>query len=203
MLAIGLTGGIGSGKSSVSGLLSERGAVIIDADLIAREVVAPGQPALDELVARFGPSIIGPDGALDRPKLASIAFKDPAALADLNAITHPAVGAEIARRLAEEHDSDHVVVLDIPLLVESGRDNVVGLLVVDCPVDVALERLVELRGMDREDAARRIAAQASRDERLARADFVIDNSGDLDALRTQVERAWEWISSLSPTTADG
>jgi dephospho-CoA kinase len=203
VLAIGLTGGIGSGKSSASSLLAERGAVIVDADLVARQVVAPGEPALEALVARFGPTILGPDGSLDRPALASIAFQDPLALADLNAITHPAVGAEIGRRLAEENDTDHVVILDIPLLVESGRDNVAALLVVDCPVEVALERLVELRGMDREDAARRIAAQASREERLAKADFVIDNSGDVDALRTQVERAWEWISSLPLPAADG
>jgi dephospho-CoA kinase len=200
MLAIGLTGGIGAGKSSVSRRLAERGAVIVDADLIARQVVEPGQPAFVALVERFGAIILDVDGRLDRPRLAGIAFNDAEALADLNSITHPAVGAEIARRLAEEAETDHIVILDIPLLVESGRDNVAGLLVVDCPPDVALQRLVEQRGMDADDARRRMAAQAPRAARLARADFVIDNSGSLEQLESEVARAWEWISSLSGPT---
>jgi dephospho-CoA kinase len=200
VLAIGLTGGIGAGKSSVSRRLAERGAVVVDADLIAREVVEPGQPALAALVDRFGDEILDAEGRLDRPRLAAIAFADAEALADLNSITHPAVGAEIARRLAEEGDTDHIVILDIPLLVESGRDNVAGLLVVDCPPETAVERLVEQRGMDEADARRRMAAQAPRAERLARADFVIDNSGTLDQLESEVAKAWEWIRSLSRPT---
>jgi dephospho-CoA kinase len=203
MLAIGLTGGIGAGKSSVSRRLAARGAVIVDADVIARQVVEPGQPALAAIVERFGPEVLTDDGNLDRPKVAGLVFGDPQALADLNAITWPAVGAEIARRLNDEAESDHVVILDIPLLVESGRDNVAGLIVVDCPEEVALQRLVAERGMDPDDVRRRMAAQASREERLARADLVIDNSGDEGALDDEVARAWSWIESLSAQSSTG
>jgi dephospho-CoA kinase len=203
MLAIGLTGGIGAGKSSVSRRLAARGAVIVDADVIARQVVEPGQPALAAIVERFGPEVLTDDGNLDRPKVAGLVFGDPQALADLNAITWPAVGAEIARRLSDEAESDHVVILDIPLLVESGRDNVAGLIVVDCPEEVALQRLVAERGMDPDDVRRRMAAQASREERLARADLVIDNSGDEGALDDEVARAWSWIESLSAQSSTG
>ncbi|MDQ1401861.1 MAG: dephospho-CoA kinase, partial [Actinomycetota bacterium] len=136
-------------------------------------------------------------------KVAGLVFGDPQALADLNAITWPAVGAEIARRLSDEAESDHVVILDIPLLVESGRDNVAGLIVVDCPEEVALQRLVAERGMDPDDVRRRMAAQASREERLARADLVIDNSGDEGALDDEVARAWSWIESLSAQSSTG
>lgn len=196
MLVVGLTGGIGSGKSTVSALLAERGAVIIDADVIAREVVAPGGAAYQGVVDRFGEGIVQPDGTIDRPALAEVVFNDPDALADLNRLTHPAVGAEIAERMAAHATSDAVVVLDVPLLVESGRDNVAAVIVVDCPEDVALDRLVRLRGMDAEDARRRMAAQASREERRARADIVIDNSGDLAALEAQLDEAWARIQAL-------
>ena len=196
MKVIGLTGGIGSGKSTVSALLTELGAVVIDADLIARQVVEPGQPAHRALVERFGSGILAEDGTIDRPVLAEVAFADPAALADLNAITHPAVGEVIARRMDEEVGTDHVVVLDVPLLVESGRGGTAAVIVVDCPPEVAVARLVEQRGMSEEDVRRRMAAQASRDERLAKADFVIDNSGSVDALREQVAAAWAWIEQL-------
>jgi dephospho-CoA kinase len=195
MLVVGLTGGIGAGKSTVSRLLAERGAVVIDADLIARQVVEPGGPAYQPLVDRFGAGILQEDGSLDRPALAEIAFSDPDALADLNAITHPAVGAVIAERLVEEAETDHVVILDVPLLVESKRSNVAAIVVVDCPEDEALRRAVA-RGLPEEDVRRRMAAQASRDERLAKADFVIDNSGPPDALPPKIDKAWEWIHSL-------
>lgn len=189
MLVVGLTGGIGSGKSTVSSLLAERGAVVIDADAIHRENMAPGGRVHDAVLARFG--------TVDRPTLASIVFSDPAALADLNALTHPAVAAVVAERLAAEADTDHVVVLDIPLLVESkSAYPLAGVIVVDAPPDIAVRRLVEQRGMDESDARARIAAQASRPERLAAADFVIDNSGSLDDLRAEVERCWQWIRSL-------
>jgi dephospho-CoA kinase len=191
VLVLGLTGGIGSGKSTVSALLAERGAVVVDADRIAREVVEPGGPAHDALVERFGTT--------DRPTIASIVFEDAAARADLNAIVHPAVGAEIAARLAEHADSDAVVVLDIPLLVETGgraRYPVAAVVVVDAPVEAAVARLVEQRGMAEADARARIAAQATRDERLAAADFVVDNSRTLDALREEVDRCWSWMRSL-------
>lgn len=190
MLVVGLTGGIGSGKSTVSGLLARRGAVIVDADAIHRQNMAPGGRVHDAVLERFG--------TVDRPALASIVFHDPAALADLNALTHPAVGAVIAERLAAEAATDHVVVLDVPLLVESGegRYPIAGLVVVDAPVEVAVRRLVEQRGMTEEDARARIAAQASREERLAKADFVVDNAGSLDDLAAEVERCWAWLQSL-------
>jgi dephospho-CoA kinase len=187
---VGLTGGIGSGKSTVSALLAERGAVVVDADAVHRENMAPGGRVHDAVLERFG--------TVDRPTLASIVFNDPAALADLNALTHPAVAAVIAERLAAEAGTDHVVVLDIPLLVESkSAYPLAGIIVVDAPPEVAVRRLVEQRGMDEADARARIAVQVPREERLAAADFVIRNDGTLDELRKEVARAWRWISSLS------
>jgi dephospho-CoA kinase len=198
MLLIGLTGGIGSGKSTVSALLAERGAVVIDADRIARDVVEPGEPALAAIVDRFGPGVLAADGTLDRPGLAAIVFADADARKDLERITHPAIGVRMAERMAAEADTDHVVILDVPLMVESGRYSTAGLIVVDCPVDVAVERLVTQRGMPEDDARRRMQAQVSREERLAKADFVIDNSGSLDDLRARVDAAWEWIATRDP-----
>jgi dephospho-CoA kinase len=191
----GLTGGIGSGKSTVSALLASLGAVVIDADIIARQVVEPGTPALTALVERFGAGILDSEGRLDRPALAAIAFASPESVADLNAITHPAVGAEIARRLEDLADTDDVVVLDVPLLVEGGRYPLGLLVVVDCPEEVAVRRLVEERGMDEADVRRRMAAQASRAERLAAADVVIDNSGDLADLEPQVAALWRTLTT--------
>ncbi len=202
---IGLTGGIGSGKSSVSALLAERGAVIIDADQITREVQAPGGQAYQGIVDRFGTDILAPDGAIDRPALAAIVFNDKQALADLNGLVHPAVGKVMAERMAAEAATDHVVVLDIPLLAESTtqRDYLAGVLVVDCPVETAVERLTGQRAMTEEDARARVAAQATREERLAKADFVVDNSGDLAHLGAEVDRAWAWIQALAQkATAD-
>ena len=196
MILVGLTGGIGSGKSTVSALLRERGAVIVDADAITRELQQPGAPLLAALAERFGESIVGPDGALDRAGLAAIVFNDAAALKSLNAIVHPAVGAEIARRVAAEVATDHVVVLDVPLLAENPRDNLQGTIVVDVPVEVQVERLVHGRGFDEADARARIANQASREDRLRRADVVVDNSGDRAALGPQIERVWDWLTSL-------
>jgi len=196
MLVVGLTGGIGSGKSTVSRLLSERGAVIVDADVAARKVVEPGGPAYQAVVDRFGPGILAPAGVIDRPALAAIVFSDPAARADLEAITHPAVGALINEQLTAEAATDHVVILDVPLLVESGRTGTAGVIVVDCPPETAIRRLVEQREMDEADARRRVAAQVSRQERLAHADVVIDNSGSPEALEGQVDAAWAWIQGL-------
>jgi dephospho-CoA kinase len=204
VIAVALTGGIGSGKSTVGSLLVERGAVLIDADRIAREVVEPGTEGLARVVERFGSGILLDDGNLDRPQLASIVFADEAARADLNAIVHPAVGRRIAERLAELASADVIVVLDIPLLVEGGpRDRypVAGVLVIDCPVGDAIERLVAGRGMDRADAERRAAAQASRPERVAQADFVILNVGTLDELALMTDRAWAWMSGLKESVA--
>ena len=202
MILLGLTGGIGSGKSTVSSLLAARGAVIIDADAITRELQAPGAPLLAELAARFGDSIIASDGSLDRPALATIAFADPEALKALNAIVHPAVAKEMDRRLTEQRGTDNVVVLDIPLLAENPRKGLSGVVVVDVPVEIAEARLVEQRGMSAEDARARIAKQATREERAKIADRIIDNSGTLADLERQVDEVWSWASSLPPAADD-
>ena len=200
MLVVGLTGGIGSGKSTVARLLAERGAVIVDADALAREVVAPGGPAHDALLERFGPALVKADGALDRAALASLVFGDEAARGDLNGIVHPEVAKAVMERVAAAGAADPaaVVVLDIPLLAEVGRDRypVAGVVVVDAPIEAAVARLVANRGFAEEDARARVAAQATREERRAVADVVLDNSGDLDHLRSEVERAWMWIQAL-------
>ena len=197
MLLIGLTGGIGSGKSTVSLLLAERGAVVIDADAITRDVQQPGGPVLAAMVERFGPGILDAAGTLDRQAVADIVFHDPEALADLSAIVHPAVGAEIGRQLAEAAETDDVVVLDVPLLVESGRDDMAALVVVDVDPEIAVRRLVEHRGMREDDARARMARQVTREERLARADLVIDNSGTLADLEQAVAAAWDDILALA------
>jgi dephospho-CoA kinase len=197
VLVIGLTGGIGSGKSTVSALLAQRGAVVVDADAIVREVQRPGTPVFAAMVERFGPGIMAADGGLDRAAVADRVFNDSQALADLNDIVHPAVGKEIADRMATLAETDEVVILDVPLLVESKNAYpVAGLLVVDVDPEVAVRRLVEQRGMREEDVRARISRQARRAERLARADRIIDNSGTRDDLGTAVAEAWEWIEGL-------
>jgi dephospho-CoA kinase len=197
MIVVALTGGIGSGKSTVSRRLAERGAVVIDADAIARDLQRAGGPLLDGIAARFGPGVIGADGELDRPALAAIAFTDDRALADLNDIVHPAVRAEMARRIAAESGTDRVVVVDTPLLDVKPAGDFAAVIVVDTPVDVAVERLVAQRGMIESDARARVAKQVGREERLARADQVIDNSGDLSALDAQLDDLWEWLRALT------
>ncbi len=199
MIVVGLTGGIGSGKSSVSELLAAKGAIIIDADIVVREVQEPGTPVFAAMVERFGEGIVTADGALDRAALASIGFNDSDALKDLNGIVHPAVTKEILARAAALADTDHVVVLDIPLLVEGGRYKTGGVVVVDVPVDVAVARLVQYRGFSEADARARIERQASREKRLAAADRVIDNAGDRAALAAQVDELWEWIQTIPPS----
>jgi dephospho-CoA kinase len=196
MILVGLTGGIGSGKSTVSSLLAGHGAVVIDADAITRQLQEPGQPVLEAIVERFGSGVLDRDGRLDRPGLAAIVFSDPEALRALNEIVHPAVGAETARRITAQQGTDHVVVLDVPLLVETGRRGLAAIIVVDVPTDVAVERLVAQRGMSEADARARVAVQASRDDRLAKADIVIDNSGDRDALESRVAEVWDQIRAL-------
>lgn len=205
MIAIGLTGGIGSGKSTVAALLVERGAVLIDADRLAREVVEPGRPAYDQIRARFGDGVVASDGSIDRPALAAVVFADEAARRDLNGIVHPEVGREMLTRLAALAGTDHVVVLDIPLLAEGGRDRypVSGVLVVDCPVEVAIERLVRDRQMSPDEAEARVAAQASRADRVALADFVILNTGSLAELAEMVDLAWSWMTRLAAEPAGG
>jgi dephospho-CoA kinase len=188
---LGLTGGIGAGKSTVAALLAARGAVVIDTDQVARDVVEPGGPAYDGVVRRFGPGILDADGRVVRARLAEAAFADSGARADLNALVHPAVETEVRETLARLDTPGRVVVLEVPLLVEAGWAPIVDrVVVVDCPEDVAVRRLVEIRGMDETDARRRIAAQASRAERLAAADHVIGNDDTLDDLRRRVDELW-------------
>ena len=202
MIEFGLTGGIGSGKSTVAQQLVALGAVLIDADAIVREVQAPGSPVLEQMAAAFGADVLHENGALDRTKVAALVFGDPAKVAALNAIVHPAVIDEMTRRRTEWADTDATLLLDIPLLVESGYTNLAGIVVVDVEPAVALERLVSQRGFTRDDAQARISRQASRDERLARADFVIDNGGDRDSLTLRVDACWTWMQSL-PRPAPG
>jgi dephospho-CoA kinase len=198
---LGLTGGIGSGKSTVDALLAERGAVILDADAMVKDLQQPGQPVFDAMVQRFGPGIVAPDGTLDRAAVADVVFNDKEALKDLNGIVHPAVGEEINRRLTELATTDEVVILDIPLLVEGNRTGYAGVIVVDADPEVAVQRLVEHRGFTEADARARIANQASREERLARADIVVRNDGTLEDLSAQMDAVWAWIDDLKAEAA--
>ncbi|MFE1379686.1 dephospho-CoA kinase [Streptomyces sp. NPDC058740] len=193
MLTVGLTGGIGAGKSEVSRLFVSYGAVLIDADRIAREVVEPGTPGLAAVVAEFGPGILTPEGTLDRPKLGSIVFNDPERLAALNAIVHPLVGARSAELEARATAGD-VVIHDVPLLAENGLAPLYDLVVVvDAAPETQLDRLVRLRGMTEAEARARMGAQATRAQRRAVADLVIDNDGPLEALEPQVRKVWETL----------
>ncbi|MFD8423011.1 dephospho-CoA kinase [Streptomyces sp. NPDC059466] len=190
MLKVGLTGGIGAGKSEVSRLLVEHGAVLVDADRIAREVVAPGTPGLAAVVEAFGAEVLAPDGSLDRPGLGSIVFADPAKLAVLNSIVHPLVGAR-SRALESAAAPDSVVVHDVPLLTENSLAALYDLvIVVDAAPETQLDRLVRLRGMTEADARARMAAQATREQRLAIADVVIDNDVPLERLERRVDEVW-------------
>ena len=198
MILVGLTGGIGAGKSTVSAMLAERGAVIVDADQIARDLQSPGSPVLDSMAERFGEHIIRDDGSLDRAAVAAIVFNDDAALKDLNGIVHPAMQSEIQRQIDEHRSTDRVVVLDFPLLGENPRKGLAATIVVDIPVDVAVRRLVDQRGMDEADARARINSQISRDERLATATHVVDNGGDRDSLTAQVDELWQQLLELPP-----
>lgn len=192
VMLIGLTGGIGAGKSTVAQLFEERGVPIVDADAIARDVVKPGEPALAELVEHFGDSILGADGELNRGKLAEVAFADAESHEALNAIMHPAISAETAKRIDALHGDHSVIVHDVPLLVEAGLAGNYDLTVlVDTPAQIRLQRLTELRGMDPEDAKKRIAAQATDEQRRAACDVALDNSGDIEHLRAQFEEMWE------------
>lgn len=202
MILVGLTGGIGSGKSTVSALLAEKGAIIVDADAITRELQAPGQPLLSEIASRFGQEVVAADGSLDRQALASRVFGDADALADLNKIVHPAVGKEMNRRIDEQRDTDSIVVLDIPLLVENPRQGLSGVIVVDVDIDTAVHRLVNFRSMSESDARSRIERQATREQRKAIADWVLDNSGSPQDLQKQVDEMWSWILTLDPAGED-
>jgi dephospho-CoA kinase len=198
MLLVGLTGGIGSGKSTVAELLAARGAWIVDADAVAREVVEPGTPALAQLVERFSPEILDADGRLDRPALGRIAFATEESRKDLEAITHPAINEEFMRRVLAA-PAGSIVVCDVPLLVESPQARARGypvVIVVEAPREVRLSRL-EGRGVPRADAEARMAAQASDEERREVATHLVDNSGDREALERQVEEIWADLVRLN------
>lgn len=200
ILRVGLTGGIASGKSTVAQRLVEHGALLVDADLLAREVVAPGTPGLAAVVARFGSHVLAGDGSLDRPALGRLVFADPVARRDLESIIHPAVRARAAELEASAPDGS-VVVQMIPLLVETGQAAAFDLVVVvDVPAEVQTQRLIERDGLTPAEAAARLAAQAGRAQRLAAADAVIDNSGDPVELRAAVDRFWE--EQVLPRLAD-
>lgn len=187
---VGLTGGVASGKSTASRRFAELGAVVVDADLLAREVVAPGTEGLAQVVEIFGPEVLDPSGALNRPALGALVFADEEKRRALEGVIHPRVRA-MGAALEAEAGEDAVVIHDIPLLVETGQAEAFDVVVVvDAPVDEQVRRMVDDRGMTREDALARIAAQATRDERRAVADVVIDNSGDLSSLLAQVDRSW-------------
>ena len=201
MILIGLTGGIGSGKSTVSARLAELGARVVDADAIVRDVQAPGTEVFAAIVERFGDDVVAEDGSLDRPALAAKVFNDTDELKALNAIVHPAVGIGIAEALAAAAETDDVVILDVPLLVESGRDDMAAMVVVDLDPEIAVARLIEHRGFTEEDARARMSRQASRDERLAKADKVLDNSGSVEDLIAQVDALWPWMQAQAPVGA--
>lgn len=197
MVTVAVIGGIGSGKSAVTGLLAARGAGVVDADVIAREVVAPGTSTLEQLVAAFGEEVRAPDGGLDRPALAALAFAHPAATTRMNAIIHPAIGVELVRQVAQARAGHEVVAVAIPLFrpehrAQLGLDVVVD---VDADEQVALERLVRHRELSAEDARLRMAAQGTREERVEMSDEVLDNSGTLGELEEQVEALWQRLTA--------
>ena len=195
MKLIGLTGAIGSGKSSVSALFARKGAIIIDGDGIAKQLQQKGSATLQKMVDEFG-DILLDTGELDRAKVAQLVFGDADLLKRLNAIMHPAISAEILRQIEMNMATDNVVVLDMPLLVENPREGMSGLVVVDVDPEVAISRLVQFRHMNEDDARRRMASQATREDRLKVADRIIDNSGNPEDLASQVDDAWDWFATL-------
>ncbi len=196
-LEIGLTGGIGSGKSTVSAGLIDRGAVLIDADAIVRELQDPGKPVFEKMVERWGEKILSEEGELNRQAVADIVFKDAEELLALNEIVHPLVREEIARLRVHYASGTAPIIFDIPLLIESGYEDLDGIIVVDLMPEEAVRRLVTYRGFSAEDANNRISNQVKREERIEKADFVIDNNSDLASLDKEIDRAWSWIEGLS------
>ena len=205
MIVIGLTGGIGSGKSTVSDRFVDRGAILIDADQIVKELQQPGQIVYSEMVKHFGQDILNEDQTLNRQAIAGVVFNDKDSLRRLNEIVHPPVNKEIRRRIREQADSKNLLVLDIPLLVEGiiaggpPRYVVSGILVVDTPPEISIQRLIEYRGFTEEDARSRIKALVAREKRLEVADFVIDNAVALNELEPQITSALRWAMKLPET----
>lgn len=197
MIIVGLTGGIGAGKSTVSAMLAQRGAAIVDADQIARDLQGPGTPVVLAMAERFGSGILDEHQGLIRSAVAEIVFADPAALKDLNTIVHPAMQAEIAAQINVHSATDRIVVLDFPLLTENPRSDLDATLVVDVDPEIAISRVVAHRGMDEADARARVSRQATREDRLAIATHVIDNSGDTAALEERVAEVWTELVTLA------
>jgi dephospho-CoA kinase len=201
MLLVGLTGGIGTGKSTVARMLEKRGAVVFDADVLARQAMAPGTPGFDQVVERFGPNVLAPGGGLDREALASIVFSDPAARRDLEGIVHPEVRRMFAEGCEEYRDSDRVVVFSAPLLVETGMHTAFDrLIVVSAPVTTQIERLIRDRGMAERDVQARIAAQLPLEAKAEVADILVDNEGTLEDLERRVERVWSDLDDQARAT---
>ncbi len=199
MLLVVLTGGIGAGKSSVSTAMASRGAVIVDADAIVKELQEPGRPIYAAMVERWGDRILGEGDVLDRQAVADIVFNDEDELKALNAIVHPETRAEMKRQAEANAGTDRIVVLDLPLLAgreDAAKRGAKAIIVVDCPTETAIDRLVRFRSFPREDAEARIANQVDRDERLGWADFVIDNGGDEAQLAAEIDRCWDWLQTV-------
>jgi dephospho-CoA kinase len=195
MLLAALTGGIGSGKSTVAEAFAERGAAVINADAIGREILEPGGLAYQTVVDHFGAGVVRPDGGIDRPALAAAVFNDQDALADLNRLTHPMIARVMEERVAEAEAPGQIVILDLALLTiaEKALFQLSAVIVVDLPEEVAVQRLVAQRGFSEEDAVARVASQITREERRQLADLVLDNSGDRCALESEIDRAWGWL----------
>ena len=200
MKLIGLTGAIGSGKSSVSQRLAQKGALIIDGDAIAKQLQQKGSPLLEKMVHAFG-DVLLPSGELDRQKVAQIVFNDTEKLKQLNGIMHPAINDEIMRQVHEQIDTQQIVVLDMPLLVENPRTGFSALVIVDIDPETAISRLVSHRKMNKDDARKRMSSQATREQRLSVADRVIDNNGELSELQAQIDDLWDWFATLPEAKA--
>ncbi|KRO35503.1 MAG: hypothetical protein ABR67_03110 [Acidimicrobium sp. BACL17 MAG-120823-bin42] len=200
MKLIGLTGAIGSGKSSVSQRLAQKGALIIDGDAIAKQLQQKGSPLLEKMVHAFG-DVLLPSGELDRQKVAQIVFNDAEKLKQLNGIMHPAINDEIMRQVHEQIDTQQIVVLDMPLLVENPRTGFSALVIVDIDPETAISRLVSHRKMNKDDARKRMSSQATREQRLSVADRVIDNNGELSELQAQIDDLWDWFATLPEAKA--
>jgi dephospho-CoA kinase len=197
MLLATLTGGIGSGKSTVARAFAERGAAIIEADAIGRQILEPGGLAYQAVVDHFGPGVVRPDGSINRPALATAVFNDPDALAELNRLTHPVIASGMDADVAALEQPGRIVILDLALLDIAGkmRFRPSALIVVDTTEDVAVQRLVSQRGFSEADAVARVASQITREERRRLADLVLDNSGDRCALEVEIDRAWRWLQA--------
>ena len=205
MIVVGVAGGIGSGKTAVTDVMGARGAIVIDADVIARDIVAPGSPCLEEIRSAFGDHVLHEDGSLNREALATIVFTDESARLQLNEITHPRINDEMKRQIALTHARDGVCLIAIPLLVSEHRERLGldAIIVVDCPTEIALERLVTDRQFDRDHARSRIASQISRDERNALGDYVVVNDGTREQLERKIDDLWSVLLARTEAKARG